>query len=65
MRLSFGKIIRIFLEDDNNELHDIRDMDRADYLLFLEAMQKLKIAHDIIDQSDLIVEKESKEEGLK
>jgi len=53
MRLSFGKIIRIFLEDDNNELHDIRDMDRADYLLFLEAMQKLKIAHDIIDQTPI------------
>jgi len=53
MRLSFGKITRIFLEDDSGELHDIRDMDRADYLLFLEAMQKLKIAHDIIDQTPI------------
>jgi len=33
--------------------------------LFLEAMQKLKIAHDIIDQSDLIVEKEKSEERIK
>ena len=54
MRLSFGKITRILLEDDSGELHDIRDMDRADYLFFLGAMQKLKIAHDIIDQSDLM-----------
>ena len=64
MRLSFGKITRILLEDDSGELHDIRDMDRADYLFFLGAMQKLKIAHDIIDQSDFIIEKEKSEEGM-
>ena len=48
MKLSFGTIEGIYLEDHNKELHDIRDLEPEDYITFLKHLQVLKIAHDVL-----------------